>query len=795
MRPVLLRLRAELRSNLRSWVAISLLIGLAVGLVIAAAAGARRTETAVPRSAAASQLSDVTVSQSGYSNLDLAQIERLPGVEYAYRNDNFFFVGKTDRGRNLDVGKSGLIASADSAVGVSRDAPKILYGRRADPNRVDEAVADEEAARLLGLHVGSRFTARFATAGQLRSFLETEDARPFPVRGPAQTFKVVGITAVFSTVSSNYSETQLTPAFYRAQEKRLARSPQFGVYLDRGQAGVPAFEAQVERLPGGRGAGFRTRDDYLSEVQRAVHVQAAALWVLAGLAGVVAFLVLAQAFARQTFTQASDYPVLRALGMTTRELTQVSLARTVSIAAVGVVLAVGVAIALSPLGPVGSLARKAEPDPGASVDALVIGIGAAAALALLVAAATLPARRAARADGPADGRVPNSANASPIGTRLARAGLPPALVTGVRMALEPGRGRTAVPVRTTIAGAVLAIAAIAMGLSFGASLDRLVNTPRLYGQNWDVQFGDGYSPDLAKQAYPVLERNRFVEAFAGGTINEVSVDGTRVGVLALEQPKGAIGPSLIEGRAPAASDEVVLSAKTLSEIDAEVGDVVPITVGKRSASTKIVGKGVLSDIQGAHPLLGKGAMLTLDGYRRLAPGAPRNYFLVRFKPGVNKRKALATLAEAQPLNGERPLDVANFNRIDSMPVLIGALLGLVAIATLAHTLVTSIRRRRRDLAILKTLGFERGQISRAVAWQATTIALIAIVLGVPLGIAGGRWAWSIFADQLGIVPEPVIPVLSTLLVVPCALLAANLIAAIPAALAARVRPALALRAE
>ena len=55
------------------------------------------------------------------------------------------------------------------------------------------------------------------------------------------------------------------------------------------------------------------------------------------------------------------------------------------------------------------------------------------------------------------------------------------------MALEPGRGRTAVPVRTTIVTAALAIATVTAALVFAASLDHLVTTPRLYGWNWDVR--------------------------------------------------------------------------------------------------------------------------------------------------------------------------------------------------------------------------------------------------------------------------------------------------------------------
>ena len=50
-------------------------------------------------------------------------------------------------------------------------------------------------------------------------------------------------------------------------------------------------------------------------------------------------------------------------------------------------------------------------------------------------------------------------------------------VAGVRMALEPGRGRTAVPVRTTMLAAIVGVAAVAAALTVTASADRLVSTP------------------------------------------------------------------------------------------------------------------------------------------------------------------------------------------------------------------------------------------------------------------------------------------------------------------------------
>jgi ABC-type lipoprotein release transport system permease subunit len=130
-----------------------------------------------------------------------------------------------------------------------------------------------------------------------------------------------------------------------------------------------------------------------------------------------------------------------------------------------------------------------------------------------------------------------------------------------------------------------------------------------------------------------------------------------------------------------------------------------------------------------------------------------------------------------------------------VPVLLSGLLALVAIGTLAHTLVSSTRRRRRDLAILKTLGFVRRQLWGAVAWQATTLAAIALLIGLPAGIAGGRWGWRLFAGQLGVLPDPVVPLAAIFVAVLSALALANLVAVLPGRAAARTQPATVLRSE
>jgi hypothetical protein len=78
------------------------------------------------------------------------------------------------------------------------------------------------------------------------------------------------------------------------------------------------------------------------------------------------------------------------------------------------------------------------------------------------------------------------AQSSAFTAALSRAWRSPAAATGVRMAVQPGRGQTAVPVRSAIFGATLGAAALTASLVFAASLGHLLDTPRLAGFIWDA---------------------------------------------------------------------------------------------------------------------------------------------------------------------------------------------------------------------------------------------------------------------------------------------------------------------
>jgi ABC-type antimicrobial peptide transport system permease subunit len=144
---------------------------------------------------------------------------------------------------------------------------------------------------------------------------------------------------------------------------------------------------------------------------------------------------------------------------------------------------------------------------------------------------------------------------------------------------------------------------------------------------------------------------------------------------------------------------------------------------------------------------------------------------------------------------QRPAEIVNYKSMGTMPAVLAGGVAAGAVAALGLALIASVRRRRRDLALLKTLGFTRRQLAATIAWQSTVVAIVGLVIGIPLGIAVGRWLWIVFARGLSAVPDPVVPAVSVALAGVAALAVANLVAALPGRSAARTPAALLLRAE
>jgi hypothetical protein len=452
---------------------------------------------------------------------------------------------------------------------------------------------------------------------------------------------------------------------------------------------------------------------------------------------------------------------------------------------------------------------------------LVLVLGTVAAI---IGYRQAPHRAAARGDS---GRHGSAVVRAGLGAGLGAAG-----VAGLRFALEPGRGRTAVPVRSVLTGAVLAVVVTAATLTFGASLSYLVARPALYGWNFSYALysTDGWGPFPPSRTTPLLHRDRLIAATTGVYFLTVQIDQQTVPAV-LSPARAAVGPRILTGHAVDGPGQIVLGPATLAQLHRKVGDQVTVQLGPviRDARLRIVGTAALpalGDTLGIHPSLSTGAILPTTVVTRAAlneagPASGPNAILVRLRPGVSQTAGLRslqqiaatynsivhspqTVAQAGPtalelvanvLPVQRPAEIVNYKSMGTMPVILAAGVAAGAVAALGLALVASVRRRRRDLALLKTLGFTRRQLAATIAWQSTVIAAGGVIVGVPVGIAAGRWLWILFAQSLSAVPDPVIPVASVALAAVSALVLANLVAALPGRAAARTPAALMLRAE
>jgi hypothetical protein len=789
-----IRFRTQLRARWHAWVALALLAGGLGGLVIGAAAGSVRTHGSYQRFLASIRAADVYVDPFvgfGDDSFPLDRVAHLPQVARSERNLHLAVISRSRSRRPIfPVGPSPVeyVVPSDGHPADTIDRLKVLRGRLPDPARPDEVIGDSKALASLGVGVGDAVTIRTITRHQLwtrgSAFHLTADPRTAQW-GPLVTLHVVGVAAN-ARADVDGGQMHLTPAFFAAYGGRQigAFVEELVIRLRGGPKDLPSFRREVAGIAGKRQYLLFQPTGGRPKIQYSIDLEARALWAVTALAALAALVVVGQALLRLAATESRNDATLRALGMSAGQQLTFAAARAAAIALPAVALSVLIAWLVSPLTPIG-WARELEPDGGFSFNATVIGVGAGTVAVVLMSVGLLGAaltggRIARGARGPTGGSV---------ASRLARAVWSPPLSCGIRMALSgPARG----PARAVVAAATTAVIVTVTALTFATSFRHLLNTPRLYGQTWDYETFNGPTP--GRTVVRGLIADPGLSAIAAGTDDSVEINGRETGVRAMDDVKGSISPTVIAGHAPHGPREILLGTKTLETVGAHIGGFVTVSGRSRSDRMLVVASGVLPSSK-TNPL-GYGAVMSFRALRRLTPSAVPGLYELRVGPGPAGRAGLAHLDRIFDGNLViKPDEVGDFGRIGNMPLYIALLFAAGAGAALAHTLTTNVRRRRRDLAILKTIGFTRAQVAATVSWQATTIVALAALIGVPLGLGLGRLLWNLFAADLGVVPDAVAPFGLALLVVPGVVLFANAIAALPGWSAARVRCAAVLRTE
>ena len=243
--------------------------------------------------------------------------------------------------------------------------------------------------------------------------------------------------------------------------------------------------------------------------------------------------------------------------------------------------------------------------------------------------------------------------------------------------------------------------------------------------------------------------------------------GSHVPAIGLSRGEGPlVGPTLVTGRLPTRPDEVALGASVLRLVHRQVGQDLRLSVNGVPRTMHIVGQAVFPAFdQGSFTStdLGLGAAVTAADL--VPPGtsvADSSVFvLVRFAPGPDQAREVRSLSRATAsfcsrvdqstcfVTRQAPFDVGNYARIEGVPQFLALVLAVLGVGVFAQLMIVWVQRRRRDIAVLKTMGFVRRQVLALVTWQAATFAAVSLLIGIPLGIFAGRAAWALFARELG----------------------------------------------
>jgi hypothetical protein len=354
-------------------------------------------------------------------------------------------------------------------------------------------------------------------------------------------------------------------------------------------------------------------------------------------------------------------------------------------------------------------------------------------------------------------------------------------------------------------------------LTFAASLRRFVATPSAYGDAVDamVRVGDlspGQEGPSGSALTKMLSKEHTVAAASQLFTGQVHLrSGIVPGYGLRAGARGRAAPTLIEGRLPTADDEIALGATTMRAEGVGLGDRLTVTgPAGRPLAERVVGRVVLpgiADYAGSdQAALGVGALLSADGLARATGVAdPPTALPAAELVDLRARATLTSLRSAVTrtfgpdtlvtLGPGTPADVASVRRVRSAPLVLAGLFAALGAVMVGNGLVVAIRRQRLDLAVLRTLGLAPRGLRAVVASQATTIAAIAAVVGVPVGVVVGRLAWSALSRQLGIVATLDVPWAGLACAAVGVLVVANLMVVLPARGAARAPLAQVLRAE
>jgi len=800
-------LRLDLRRRWQSLAVLTLLVAIAGGLVMASLAGARRAVTAQAR-LASDTLPATAVVLPNTPGFNWAPVRNLPEVAAVapFIVDYVMAI----EGMPSDVLGFPMVGNDFSR---TIEKPIVYSGRTFDVSRADEALVSRQFVTHFHKSVGDTVVLRLPTPAEILDQDVSSENRA-TLTGPPVTVHIVGVVESpwMSDMPGQAGGIQISPglvAQYPENTLGDQSNPDNPNYVNAlvrlrgGEADIPKLRADIARLTGRSDIDIWDVPDQARDAQRHIVFEARCLIAFGLAAFLAAVFLIGQAIARYVAASTAELQTLRALGLTPRQSIATSAAGPAVVGVIGAVLAAVTASIASNWTPIGA-ASLLEPTPGISLDWVVLGPGIVTILLLVAAAGLATAAAALGASQRAQ-----SGRRSIVATSVARTGFAVPVIVGTRFALESGRGRTAVPVRPALIGAVVGVLGILGAFTFSHGVSDAASHPERFGQTFQLGAFVGFNDQNfgnVDELVAALRKNPDVTGVDDARTAVATGPGGKgsVSLYAYDSGAKAIPVVLMSGRMPQAPNEVVLGPTSMTALHAHVGERVPLAGSSATATFTITGTGLV--VAGPHNGYADGGWMTQAGYNTIFDDFKFRIVLVTLRPGARTPQAATTLhdqiAAAHPdlkdVEFSAPdtlAEVAALRDVRVLPVVLGIFLALLAIGAVGHALATAVRRRSHDLAVLRALGMTQWQCRWVVVTQATVLAVVGLIFGVPLGLAVGRSVWRAVANYTPLQYAPPVAVWALLLVAPAALVLANLLAAWPGQRAARLRIAHILRTE
>ena len=773
MKAVIYRVRSVLRRHLAATLGIALIVTIVGGVLIAFAAGANRTLTAPDRyTSAFGGVADARLIQDDRGRPLDRQVAALPGVERV-ASMSFVFGGiNTLAGENLDY-------ALEFAGSFRPSGLRIVDGRETNPANEHEFVATGNFVKQSHLKIGDELN--LATLTPAQSLNGYDGSAP---EGPHLSIKMVGIADGASQLDDGTPLIFISPALLANPDVGLSATL-MDVDLRPG-VDLANLRSELDAVPAVAGLSLEPGSLISNPVRNAVRAQARGLWILTAVAAIAAIAVLGQMMTRQVRPTQEERERLSAIGFIQPQILADAVIRAVVPITIGSLLGAVVAVLASDQFPFG-FARVLEPSPGIRLDSGVVLGGAA----LFVVALTLWTVAALAMSG----RPKRAVRPSPLVEALAtRSGSATAGI-GLRLAFSR-RERERGSVRGSVAGVLLSVAGVVAAITFGVSLDRLVHDPFRYGSNYDASVGDNGADTLPDGVVERLDTDPEVTSLTLFAGSQARSGERTIPLLGLEVVRGDGQPTMLEGRLPTSDDEIAFGRLTANDIGVQIGDDIELAGPTQSQVFRVTGLAVVPGL-GANDGLGTGGIVTLGGLTRVDSNAQVTSAAVNLRESLEKFvSSIPELAAVgPPAIRYVPSPIRNVARVRAIPFVLAAVLAALALLTVGHVMMTSMRTRRRDLAILRSLGADRRWVTRAVHWQATVLTALPVLGGIPVGIVIGRLIFGAFADSMGAVRGAAIPLLTIAVGALAVVAVANAVASIVSHRTRRREPALLLQGE